>query len=408
MLSRIGALLFNPLGAATAATVAIWASALVSQSVLVDAATLKSPVGAGLDLPLGYLLFAPWFALLDHMSLLSVPQHLSIVCFALLSIALVGALKRDSKWALVMSLGFLVVLAVIVAVGTLVRRPMARISVSVPADNVVVDFHSHTNASHDGRKGFSLAANQMWHARSGFDVAYVTDHGEGQPFAAGRTGLAGGAGTIMLRGGEFVWRGRHVIGLGEPINTRALIQTLPGAITGDSALRPGPDTMIVATELVDGAPRGLAQGERERGDIFAVRDRWALAFVGSSNQHGWGFTSPVWSVAAVPNWRSLAYPELDRQLQQRLTGGGKDVRVLARRRTAEASTMLGLALTPVSFVVTIIRTLTPAERVSWTAWAGGIALLATLLGRRQTTMAGARKRVPLDFGDLKPAYEPAA
>jgi hypothetical protein len=77
---------------------------------------------------------------------------------------------------LLLSLGGL--LAFIV-VGAIWHRPMLSLT-GVPWGYQVVDFHSHTAASHDvvdtWMSGYDLAANLRWHGRAGFNIVFITDH----------------------------------------------------------------------------------------------------------------------------------------------------------------------------------------------------------------------------------------
>ena len=66
-------------------------------------------------------------------------------------------------------------LAAFVAWGYWLPRPIPRLVATDP-DVLVLDVHSHTAMSHDGRPGFGAAQNAGWHARAGFDAAFVTDH----------------------------------------------------------------------------------------------------------------------------------------------------------------------------------------------------------------------------------------
>src|SRR5438445_280671 len=40
----------------------------------------------------------------------------------------------------------------------------------------VIDYHAHTSASHDGRRGWTALDLARWHAAQGFEASYVTDH----------------------------------------------------------------------------------------------------------------------------------------------------------------------------------------------------------------------------------------
>ncbi len=61
----------------------------------------------------------------------------------------------------------LVLFLVFLGWAALIPRPMARL-VSSDRSDLLIDFHSHTSYSHDGRKSFTPAANRRWHERQGF------------------------------------------------------------------------------------------------------------------------------------------------------------------------------------------------------------------------------------------------
>jgi hypothetical protein len=81
-----------------------------------------------------------------------------------------------------------------------------------PGDVVVVDVHSHTKHSHDGRPGWEAEDVRAWHAASGYDAAYITDHrsyrGAEEGVAANPT--VAGQGTVLLSGLEVVYGGERV------------------------------------------------------------------------------------------------------------------------------------------------------------------------------------------------------
>ena len=82
-------------------------------------------------------------------------------------------------------------------------------------DQVVVDFHTHTNRSHDvagtAMRDYDVASNLRWHRRAGFDAAFITDHNTVGPLAAGE-GLAIGCPGIEVS----AWRA-HIVLLGDSV-----------------------------------------------------------------------------------------------------------------------------------------------------------------------------------------------
>jgi amino acid transporter len=175
-----------------------------------DAATKGAVTEVTLDRSAGYLLIAPISAILDTITLLTVRQHVALV----LTLAIVwGAWwwltrrERDlavspKRRAVLVAARAGVALATIVGVyvvALLVTRPMA----ALQKDNLAilaVDFHAHTKYSHDGRWNWEAEDVRRWHRKSGFDVAYISDH---RSFDGAREGWANnptqsGTETILL------------------------------------------------------------------------------------------------------------------------------------------------------------------------------------------------------------------
>ncbi|HEX9248880.1 MAG TPA: hypothetical protein VF856_05240, partial [Gemmatimonadaceae bacterium] len=157
-------------------------TAVFSLSPLVELARPDASVTASLRTPLAYDAFAPVSNVLDALTLLSPAQYWAT--FALCAVLFLGAwihrsvrsrarfvATRFLRAALCFMGGTLAVIGFMLVA----TRPMASLALA-DRDLIAVDFHSHTEASHDGRPGFSPEKNREWHSSSGFDAAYVTDH----------------------------------------------------------------------------------------------------------------------------------------------------------------------------------------------------------------------------------------
>ncbi|HET7458534.1 MAG TPA: hypothetical protein VFJ74_12865, partial [Gemmatimonadaceae bacterium] len=310
--------------------------------------------------------------------------------------------------------------------GCIMPRPMAALAVADP-DIVRVDFHSHTEASHDGRRGFTAERNRAWHRAAGFDVAYVTDHdafGGAERGAAGNPRLAGG-GTVLLSGVEAWSGGEHLNVLGATASDSAFIapdhqiddaaveravgagrrdpvfiETVPGnldaLVTAERLERSMPGASVArvdAIELSDAAPRGFEQTDRDRARILHLADSLGIAVVAGSDNHGWGHTAAAWSLVRVPGWRALTPDALGRSIEARLLAADRRdaVQVVERSRLAPPRTRVELAFTAPAFAWQIFATLSPADRLGWLVWAWGAALLADAAGRlrarRRATIA---------------------
>lgn len=406
---------------AGAVTLLLAGGALFPRPPLLDAGAGVAAAGATLERPALYTALAPLTTTLDALALLSVRQHIAVIIGALLCYAAWRASRRmrglTSRGALGESaLGALCVgaLVAVYAVGCLVPRPMAALVVSDP-DVLRVDFHSHTAASHDGRRWFDAEGLREWHRSGGFDVAYVTDHGTWTGAESGERGnpRRAGEGTVLLSGVEAWSGGEHLNVLGatagdsafltsdEEIDDAAiaravaagrrapvLIGTVPGFLDtlalGAAGGLPGRALgRVVALELSDAAPRGLEQSDSTRERVLRIADSLDLALVAGSDNHGWGRTAAAWSLVTLPGWRSLSPDALGRAIEARIHERRRAaVRVVERDRPRTIRGA-GVLLNAPVVVGHLFASLAPLDRMSWLAWSWGLALAWRAIRRRR-------------------------
>jgi len=395
-------------------------TALFAQSPLRDAATRTDAAGARLALSGAYLLIAPFCALLDMQALLTIPQHIAVLATLLTGFVVwrVVSLGRSSflpSWRgelIRLILTVLVVPFLVLLVNVLVPRPMARLVVEDP-DTVVVDVHAHTASSHDARPDWRPAKVREWHRRSGFNVAYITDH---KRFGGAVDGLAtnprrAGDGVVLLSGLELYSGGQHVNVLsmtaGDSIfvdsadhllrGTRltdgrlpVIVQTIPFNFTMLAGPQHDSLSRTTAIEINDGAPKGLTVGVTRHAELLHLADSLNLALVAGSDNHGWGNTVSGWTLVGVPGWRALTPSQLAVQLETVMRRGRGATTVLERRTPLLVSPFTVAATVPVA-VISVARGLTPPERASWLAWAW-VTILVRLGVRRAAQRSLARAR----------------
>lgn len=395
-------------------------SAAFAANPLRDASTFEPIPYVHLVLSAGYLLLAPICNVYDALSLMSLQQHVVILA-SLVGLYAVWRIWRAVRGGttvgreLAAGVLALVGLLAVYAAGILVPRPMAALAVDSPFNNAVLvaDFHSHTSYSHDGAPWFGPEANRRWHQRAGYDVAYVTDHRTVRGAAEGiaRNPDQAGQGTMILQGLEVVWDGAHVNVLGAQRTYRGLtdpnlrdiddtaltmasmlpnhepivIYTFPGELRH---LHPasGPGTAGVrAMEIVDGSPRGLGQARRKRTVVSAIADSLNLALVSGTDNHGWGFTAPAWTLIQLAGWRGMGTDSLAEAIDRVIRSNGFEAtRVVERRQASTSLSSWRLAATLPLVATRMLTMLSENERVSWLIW-----IWAIVLGR----FAWRRRRV---------------
>lgn len=398
-------------GYAAAACAVVLAAAASPASALVDGVSGAAAAGARLSFPGSYVALAPFSDLLDTLSLFTVPQHAAFVATAVLAYALVrlrGARARRATVARELGRAGMMALVLIAlyAALALLPRPMARLVLS-RADDVAFDVHAHTDASHDGRRGFTPEHVRAWHREAGFAAVYVTDH---RSFAGAAAGVRAnpsraGQGTSLFTGIEVVSARRHINVLGAALADSARFRH--GTLDPDSllAFRPadgGPPVFVLtipgmvegipsrvplnAVELSDAAPRGIRSGERQRDAILRLAAERRLAPVAGSDNHGWGRAAAAWTVVTIPGWRAMAPAQLDRAIREVLLHTPGRVRVVERRRVPTGGVAALIATVPRAAWL-MVRTLSWPERVAWIAW---IAAFAAIRGAVEWKRSGSR------------------
>jgi hypothetical protein len=411
------------------ATLLVLATALVAVSPIRDAATLEPVASASMTYPPTYLAGSPFFDALDTLSLLTVGQHIALLLTAILAYTAwrvwyrrrkAAALRNESSddrplrraglREVAFAALFLLVLVAIYAVGAVAPRPMAALSMR-ELDVVVVDVHSHTKYSHDGRAGWDAEDVRAWHASSGYDAAYITDH---RSYRGAEEGVAAnpsvaGHGTVLLSGLEVVYGGERVnilsagrvfrglttpnlwdidtvaLALGSLVTRRepVIVQTIPARLERMRVAQ-GPGTPGVrAIEIVDGAPRGLSQTRPQRRRIVRLADSLNLALVAGSNNHGWGRTAPGWTLVRIPGWRGMAPDQLAAAIESAIRQGGRQATRVVERRVADTHSGPLLALTVPLVTWRMLTTLSADQRVVWVVWVWALFGARSVVGRAQ-------------------------
>lgn len=408
-------------------------TAVFSLPPLVDVAHLEAPVTASLHTPIAYDLFAPLSTVLDGLTLLSPAQYwatfgLSAIVFfgfwtyrrarARAAFTITGTIRAG--------VGFMGGTVAVVGIMLVATRPMASLMLS-NRDLIAVDFHSHTEASHDGRPGFDAERNREWHSSSGFNAAYVTDHRsfDGALSAASRNPARAGEGTVLLPGVELRdgdehpiligvdprrmqitspdWKGAAVKADGGPTPAMLLL-SLPGDILRIPLDETSGPVRVTGIEVADGSPRGMAQAGRDREAILALAGELHFAAVSASDNHGWGRTAPAWSVLRIQGWREMTPAQLDIAIRRTIaTRGERAVEVIARRTASPPANKVETALGGIAVALVMMRTMSPSERMSWIVWSWVLCLASLRNARRngyklraRMRKGPARKRLPVE------------
>jgi hypothetical protein len=383
-----------------------------------DAANLAETSLASLERPLGYVALAPLSAILDTITLLSVRQHVAFViglCLVFIAWRIWRHSLGTARWrahaiALASLLGGLVITY---AAAVFLPRPMAFLVATDPTV-MRLDFHSHTSASGDARRSFTVERNRDWHRRAGYDAAFVTDHGTvaGAERAVADNGVGGLETTMLLQSIEATWNGEHVSILGAQRTYTGLftpnLRDVDSTAVALASMVPtrepvviwhhprrldrlhpahGPGTAgIRAIEISNGAPDGMDKVRPQRGAIVALAQQANLALTTGSDNHGWGYVAPNWTLLLPSNWRGLRSDQLSLLIERAIREGGIGATRVVERVVADGADPIVLALSIVTVPARMFTTLSTDERVMWLVWVW-LFYAATQLVRRRRAAA---------------------
>ncbi len=315
-------------------------------------------------LPDSYLLLAPLSNTLDALTFLSRDRAFALLVTWVLVLALTGVLRRGSVRQRVGRgvLGALLPILLVVA-AVLLPRPVPRL-VTAQSGTSVRDFHAHSEASHDGRRGWSLRRVAAWHRRQGFQRIFITDHNktfEGSNDAAIR----------LLPGAEFSVYGQHIVVLGAVTpfdlaqccrDTRGMARLFADLhAQGAIAIATLPEysrnhrdvTDLVAGidgfEILNCSPKALAFPTADREAVIDLARRHDLLVTGASDSHGWGQVTCVWNLTIAGTRRFASN------------------RVVGRPLALHQSDLPAVAAAWSQFWM-MFRSISWPERISWLTW----------------------------------------
>ena len=392
-------------------TLLLIAARLGGVPALSDPVSGPAPLGLHLATPPGYLVLSPLFTLWDGASMLSMSRLRGL----LLGLALLYLLWRSWRafgprraHSLMGELGTLavslVLLLTFLIIGAVWHRPMLALAGVGPGE-LAVDFHSHTNLSHDVQntwmRGFDAEANRRWHQRAGFDAVFITDH---NVVTSPESRVTTGEAPILCPGIEVsAWRS-HIVLLGDslPVDRSRYNSSLDALLTllrvSDSAygalsVASLPeyrrnhwgrlDTLVAAGldgfEIVNAAPKANEITRMDRDWVIKVARSRNRFVVGVSDSHGWGATSMVWNLVRVTG--AQAGSDRCGAVLRRLRDGFGAVQVIERHRL-RPDDWWPMWLTPAGLVWETWRSMGWTLTAAWIAWiwvfAAGRILLRTI------------------------------
>ncbi len=373
-------------------------TAIRSLPPLVDAVTGSVPGDAELDRPVSYVVLAPLSTTLDALTFFSLARAQWALAIWLLALGAWGGWRASRppptpapitlRRRIGRALAGPAALMLLAAAAAVLPRPVPRLATTT-GSGTVIDYHAHTNASHDGRPGWTLAKLAAWHARQGFEASYVTDH---NVIYDGSLPVPLSTPISLLPGVEWSVYRQHVVAIGplEPLprdsfgESTARMMRIFAAIERQGGLsiaalpeywrnhREGLGAFVVAGvdgfEIVNCSPKGLSFPSAGRREVLALAGGHDLVVVGASDNHGWGRVTCVWNVSRPG------------------AQGFQTNRVFARPLALLQgdSPSWTASITQPWF---LLRSLSWSERASWLTWVV-IILLYRALPRREGQAAG--------------------
>ena len=356
-----------------------------------DAATLLPLPQFHLHFPFWHLVFTPFCSVADALTVLGAQEEKVLIVTVFILGFLLAGFRRGI-------LSFLLFTA-FVAWGVLVPRPMGRLIASDP-NVLLIDFHSHTQFSHDGRKSFAPELNMRWHEQQGYNAAFITDHNLVEGAVRAKNASEADwkqTGYRSLEGEEVSLKKTHLVILGNrqkidnvPFDLNGLkihefvtamhqlqlpvIASLPEywlyhwTEAGYGSYQDFAAWGMDGFEIINSAPKAQDFPLAYRSKIVDLCRAYNLFMTGISDNHGYGYATAAWNAMRIPGWQSLAPDALEKAVIQQLgVERFQAIQVLERVRYIPTTTFQ-LLISPWATLWLYWRALALLQCFSWVAW----------------------------------------
>jgi predicted metal-dependent phosphoesterase TrpH len=359
-----------------------------------DAATLQWTTGFSIHYPIWHLIFTPFCSVADTITVLGLLEEKVIAVWFLCFCFLTGKPRRGI-------LAFFLLL-VFLAWGALIPRPMGRLVASDP-DTLIIDFHSHTQYSHDGRHMFTPERNRLWHRNQGYNASFITDHNLVDAAQIAKQMSRQDWSTLgyrSLEGEEVSLQKTHLVILGnhERVNNKPYdgdVAKIQGFVAdmhkkGYPVVASLPEYWLYhwgqgvqdfvnwgmdGFEIINSAPKAQDFPLQDRLQIVNLCHRQNLFMTGISDNHGYGYATAVWNAMSIPGWQKMDPDRLEKAVLDTLaTKRFSAVQVLERVRYVPQS-IQGLIFSPIIISWYYWRSLQPWQAISWVLWIWGFLFL---------------------------------
>ena len=282
-----------------------------------------------------------------------------------------------------------------------VPYPGTRLVCDTP-DTVLVNYQSHTYHSWDGVA--SIARSIDYHKSNGYDAFAVTEHDIYLPDIVGPDYFRNIPGCPVVFFGNEVYDKRRVhfmlYGLRETVDVTAFgrdygkIREILDKAGGSAAavfwwevmgLEETLEQPLEAIELFNqGHPDIPAEDIKL---AIELNKQGKLALIGSTDWHGYGYKTNVWTAVTVPGWAFLSYADKQQALADVLKGKHR-TRVIRYGVPGEADGTVRFVFEPVVGLWYYITGLNPCQGLMWGVWLIGFGFVRYWLDRRGLKWTG--------------------
>lgn len=319
---------------------------------------------------------------------------------------------RRAQWfkTIIGYVAYLAAVCACLAWAILIPRPAARLKSPNP-DDLIIDFHSHTSYSWDGRRvlgAFTPEANMRWHRRQGFTAAFITDHNvilgaqEGKALSQKQWKSDG---YRSLEGEEISLHDTHIGVLGNRIlvNNTLYNKDLAGVFRflkevpkyGGLPVMNLPEYWLhhpearweefarrgaAGFEIVNSVPKAMDFPQDKRREVLELCRKRHLSMLGVSDNHGWGSATFVWNVMRISGQARMGPDRLQEAVLAKLRKDGPDAARVIVRTKQEPLAAPWIVADPILGVWTLGRTLSWPEMFAFLAWIWLPLLLAPFIG----------------------------
>jgi predicted metal-dependent phosphoesterase TrpH len=377
---------------------------------IVNALTEESASGFEITISFWRIMFEPAFGPLLFYLRADQPLKEFIILMiwtilGMLVFTLISSLKNNAKHRLralargllhwLMKIPIVIIIWVALLIAIIFFTLPSNTIINNNKDIILVNFHSHSEYSHDGL--ISQSDLMQWHKRNGFDAFFISEHNHHEKtLAAVQEQMNGQLPSLpLILCAEEYSGSNHLLLLG--LQRNFITRNMSDSVVIDSTHANDGVAMVAhwfkdknrtiqyyidcgadGFEIANQA-KGISYDRRIFHDIVQNCISNDLLMIGASDYHGYGSASFVWNAIKIPGWHQKNYEQKQTSILDILRDHDQSKITVLLYRDRQIFARSKVFFSPIFTFIAYFRSLNFYQILSWIFWVILIYMLAKII-----------------------------